>query len=114
MVIEARSVEQTVAPPPAPVPGKNGLEVVERGARARWWQRHGSKSRGFWYEDARGKRITDEAHLERIRALVIPPAWRHVRVSPGARSRLQAVGVDTSGRIQYLYHTNYREKQQRK
>src|SRR5689334_16644095 len=38
-------------------------EAVERGRRARWWRRRGSKGRGFWYVDARGARLGDEAHL---------------------------------------------------
>lgn len=89
-------------------------EIVERGQRSRWWQRRGSKSRGFWYEDAAGKRISDPAQLERIKTLVIPPAWTHVRISPRPKSRLQAIGVDTSGRIQYLYHPQFAARQQRK
>jgi DNA topoisomerase-1 len=93
---------------------KSPLEMVERGSRRRWWRRHGSKARGFWYEDHQGQRITDEAELERIRFLVLPPAWTHVRISPSARSRLQAVGIDTSGRIQYKYHPNYSARQQAK
>lgn len=88
--------------------------IIERGARARWWQRRGTKSKGFWYEDAQGRRITDAAQLERIKSLVIPPAWRHVRVSPSAGSRLQAIGCDTSERVQYLYHTQYAARQQRR
>ena len=52
--------------------------------------------------------------MERIQSLSIPPAWKHVRISPRAGSRLQAVGVDTSGRVQYLYHTQFAARQQRK
>ncbi len=89
-------------------------QIIEKGRRAKWWQRKGSMSRGFSYVDAGGRKITAEEHLERIRSLVIPPAWRYVRVSPAASSRLQAVGIDTTGRIQYLYHTKFSEKQQRK
>jgi len=92
---------------------KNMLEMVERGARARWWRRRGSKRR-FWYEDAAGKRITDEEQLQRIKSLVIPPAWTNVRISPSARSRLQAIGIDTSNRVQYLYHPQFAARQQRK
>jgi DNA topoisomerase-1 len=99
--------------------GKNGLtrspvELVEHGARRRWWRRRGSKARGFWYEDSKGRRIADDAELERIRSLALPPAWTHVRISPSARSRLQAVGIDTSGRIQYRYHPNFCARQQMK
>lgn len=95
-------------------PEKSAVEIVERGRRAQWWHRRGSKRKGFHYETAEGRRITDEADLERIRSLVIPPAWKHVRISPGARSRLQAIGIDTSGRVQYIYHPQYAARQQRK
>ena len=89
-------------------------ETIQRGRRAKWWTRNGSKSGGFHYRDTEGKRITDEQLLERIRALVIPPAWKHVRISPFAGSSIQAVGMDTTGRIQYLYNAKFAEKQQRK
>lgn len=94
--------------------GKSLLESVERGARARWWRRRGSKERGFWYEDHKGRRITDETQLERIRSLVLPPAWKHVRISPSARSAIQAVGIDKMGRIQYKYHASFAARQQQK
>jgi DNA topoisomerase-1 len=95
-------------------PAKNVLEIVERGPRARWWRRLGTKRRGFRYEDVGGKPVTDEAALERIRSLVIPPAWTHVRISPSSRSRLQAVGVDTAGRVQYKYHVSFIASRQQK
>ena len=93
---------------------KKSKETIEKGRRARWWQRRGSKSRGFFYTDAAGKKIADEGSLERINSLVIPPAWRYVRVSPYAGSSLQAVGMDTTGRVQYIYHPKHSERQQRK
>lgn len=89
-------------------------QTVEKGRRAKWWRRRGSKSKGFFYVDAGGRRVTDKASLERIAQLVIPPAWRCVRVSPHASSSLQAVGIDTTGRVQYKYHPKFSEKQQRK
>jgi DNA topoisomerase-1 len=95
-------------------PSKPAVDIVERGHRARWWRRRGSKRRGFWYEDAAGKRITDEEQLARITSLVLPPAWTHVRVAPSSRSNLQAVGVDTSGRVQYRYSPTFSARQQRK
>ena len=88
--------------------------TIEKGRRAKWLKRGGSKSRGFFYTDAAGKKVTNEATLERIRLLVIPPAWSHVRISPAASSAIQAVGMDTTGRTQYLYHPKFSEKQQRK
>jgi DNA topoisomerase-1 len=80
---------------------------VTRDRRARWWRRTGSKSRGFRYETADGRRIADEAALERIKSLVIPPAWSEVRISPSPRGRLQAIGVDKAGRVQRIYHPSF-------
>jgi DNA topoisomerase-1 len=79
--------------------------------RTEGWRRRGRKG-AFWYEDSRGKRITDAAKVARIEALVIPPAWRDVWISPRAAAKLQAVGVDAAGRRQYLYHPDYRARQE--
>ncbi len=80
-------------------------------ARKGGWRRTGSKGR-FRYVDSRGKPITDEAKLARIEALVIPPAWKDVWISPRAGSKLQATGVDAAGRRQYLYHPEFRAQQE--
>jgi DNA topoisomerase I len=80
-------------------------------ARGVGWRRVGSRRR-FRYLDDAGNEIQDEEQLERIRALVIPPAWRDVWISPSARSKLQATGIDAAGRKQYLYHPSYRAKQE--
>src|SRR5438270_10334604 len=74
------------------------------------WRREGSRGR-FRYVDARGNRIGDEQKLERIRSLVIPPAWKDVWISPSPTAHLQATGVDAAGRRQYLYHPNFRAQQ---
>jgi DNA topoisomerase-1 len=75
------------------------------------WRRRGSKGR-FRYEDARGNRITDPDRIERIEALVIPPAWKDVWISPNPRAKLQATGIDAAGRRQYLYHPDFRARQE--
>lgn len=61
----------------------------------------------FYYEDKNGKRITNEADLERIKKMVLPPAWTDVWISPKKNGYLQAVGVDAAGRKQYRYHPNW-------
>jgi len=71
----------------------------------------GSRGR-FRYVDARGNPIKDEEKLDRIRALVIPPAWKDVWISPSAKAKLQATGVDAAGRRQYLYHATFRAQQE--
>lgn len=93
---------------------RKAKEIIEKGRRAKWWQRKGTMKGGFSYNDAAGKKITSGEQLERIRSLVIPPAWKYVRISPSPGGRLQAVGMDTTGRIQYLYNAKFAEKQQRK
>jgi len=80
-------------------------------ARKGGWTRVGSR-RHFRYLDARGRRITDRAKLDRIEALAIPPAWKEVWISPRPTAKLQATGVDAAGRRQYLYHEDYRAAQQ--
>jgi DNA topoisomerase-1 len=80
-------------------------------ARTGGWRRAGSRGR-FRYLDSRGNPITDPAKLARVEALVIPPAWRDVRISPRANAALQATGVDAAGRTQYLYHPDYRGRQE--
>src|ERR1041385_3810306 len=75
------------------------------------WRRLGSRGR-FRYVDARGNPITDEEKLERIRALVIPPAWDDVWITPSPTAKLQATGIDTAGRRQYLYHPDFRAQQE--
>jgi len=75
------------------------------------WRREGSRGR-FRYVDARGNRITDEDKLERIKSLVIPPAWKDVWISPSASSKLQATGLDGAGRKQYVYHPSFRAQRE--
>lgn len=62
----------------------------------------------FRYRDASGKAIADEATLERIRALAIPPAYREVWICAHPRGHLQATGIDARGRKQYRYHADWR------
>lgn len=69
--------------------------------------------RGFWYRDARGDRVEDPVLLDRIAALAIPPAWTDVWIAPYPNGHIQATGIDTAGRRQYLYHPTWREQKDR-
>jgi DNA topoisomerase-1 len=64
---------------------------------------------GFVYRKPDGDRVTDEATLERIRKLAIPPAWTDVWICARANGHLQATGRDARGRKQYRYHPQFRE-----
>src|SRR5918999_6599232 len=80
-------------------------------ARKGGWRRKGRKG-NFHYVDSRGKKITDPEKIARIEALVIPPAWRDVWISPRPKAKLQATGLDRAGRRQYLYHPEFRARQE--
>lgn len=62
---------------------------------------------GFFYRDRRGRRISDDKVLARIRALAIPPAYEDVRIAADPRGHIQAVGRDEAGRLQYRYHPDW-------
>jgi DNA topoisomerase-1 len=67
------------------------------------------KGDGFVYFKANGEPLKDEAALERIRKLAIPPAYTDVWICPRANGHLQATGRDARGRKQYRYHPQFRE-----
>jgi DNA topoisomerase IB len=74
---------------------KRGIRRVHEGPR-------------FGYRDSNGRPVTDDATLERIRALAIPPAYEHVWICSSPRGHLQATGRDARGRKQYRYHPLWR------
>ncbi len=55
------------------------------------------------------RRLRDQATLERIRSLAVPPAWTDVWICPHASGHIQATGRDARGRKQYRYHARWRE-----
>jgi DNA topoisomerase I len=67
-------------------------------------------SAGFRYRDPSGADITSPETLSRIGALVIPPGWKDVWISPDPLGHIQATGVDSRGRTQYRYHQLWREQ----
>jgi DNA topoisomerase I len=71
------------------------------------------QGRGFRYVDEAGDRITDEAALERISELAVPPAWKDVWICPDPSGHIQATGLDAAGRKQYLYHEAWRRRRDR-
>src|SRR5688572_5859500 len=96
---------------PTPVDPKEAAEAAglvyvsdeDRGLRR---ERAGD---GFRYLKAGGSEVDDEATLERIRKLAIPPAWEEVWICPKVTGHIQATGRDVKGRKQYKYHPQFRE-----
>jgi len=73
-------------------------------------RRLGTPKRGFRYKPISG-RLT-KADVDRINDLKIPPAWTDVFINPAANGRVQAIGKDTAGRWQYLYHESHTRTQE--
>jgi DNA topoisomerase-1 len=65
---------------------------------------------GFSYHDRLGQYVTDIQTLRRIGALAIPPAWTDVWISSDPLGHIQATGIDSRGRTQYIYHHLWREQ----
>lgn len=63
----------------------------------------------FRYVGPDGNPLRDEAALERIRKLAIPPAYTKVWICADPQGHVQAVGRDARGRKQYRYHPRWRE-----
>ncbi len=67
-------------------------------------RRAGTKNFNYYFHD---EKITDEETLQRIKKLVIPPAWENVWICKKENGHLQATGTDVKGRKQYRYHHNW-------
>lgn len=50
------------------------------------------------------KKLTDQSQIERIKKLVLPPAWEDVWICALHNGHLQATGFDIKKRKQYRYH----------
>jgi len=61
------------------------------------------KGKGFSYNFKNGI-LKNKEQLERIRKLVLPPAWENVWICYYENGHLQATGYDTKNRKQYRYH----------
>ncbi len=83
---------------------ETGLRYVDSSAAGFSRVKNG---KGFRYLDKKGQEITDSKILERIRKLVLPPAWTDVWIAEKANDHLQATGLDVAGRKQYRYHAEW-------
>jgi DNA topoisomerase-1 len=85
-----------------PVPDLRYVTDEEPGLRRR------RAGRSFRILRADGSPVRDDAVLDRVRALAIPPAWTDVWICASADGHLQATGRDARGRKQYRYHPKWR------
>jgi DNA topoisomerase-1 len=83
---------------------KTGLRYINDKAPGITRRKYGDS---FSYYGPDGTKITDRHLIQRIRKLVIPPAWENVWISPHEDSHLQVTGKDVKGRKQYRYHPQW-------
>lgn len=69
-------------------------------------------AKSFLYYGKEG-RITDTDTIERIKAMVIPPAWTDVQIARSPKAKVLAQGRDQAGRLQSIYHPKFRLKQEK-
>jgi DNA topoisomerase-1 len=62
------------------------------------------KGKGYCYL-YKNMSVKEKEHLERIKKLVLPPAWRNVWICYYENGHLQATGYDSKNRKQYRYHS---------
>ncbi len=77
-------------------------------------RRLGTKEKGFFYRyPDSGETVREERVLKRIENLKIPPAYEDVHIARGPSAKVQAIGYDTTGQLQYVYHPGYRQRKER-
>lgn len=75
------------------------------------WKRK-KKGKKFVYVNKLGNKVKPRDE-ERIKKLKIPPGWKDVRISSYDNGHVQAVGTDSKGRKQYIYHQAWIDYTQR-
>ena len=65
------------------------------------------KGKGFTYKSPRSQTIKNPKVIERIKKLVVPPAWKDVWICQEPEGHLQVTGRDARNRKQYRYHEKW-------
>lgn len=83
-----------------------GLEYIQEFGQGFTRKKSG---KGFRYISSDGTNITCKITKQRIKELVIPPAWKEVWICVNPDGHIQATGYDDAGRKQYIYHARWHE-----
>jgi DNA topoisomerase-1 len=67
-----------------------GIKRIKKGKKFEYWLGE--------------RKLRNKKQLDRIRKLVIPPAWKNVWICPKENGHLQVTGLDVNNRKQYKYH----------
>jgi DNA topoisomerase I len=73
-------------------------------------RRTGAKSFQYYHD---GRQVTAKQDLAYFKSLGVPPAWKEVKISASHNARIQATGIDKAGRLQYVYHPQFRARQEK-
>lgn len=65
------------------------------------------KKNDVFYYVKNKKIINEQDILDRIKKLVIPPAWTNVLISSNPNDKVQCTGYDSKNRKQYKYNTDF-------
>tara|TARA_Y100000590_G_C15746615_1_gene1022288 strand:- start:3692 stop:4693 length:1002 start_codon:yes stop_codon:yes gene_type:complete len=75
-------------------------------------RRKSHKKSHYYYNTKTKKRIPKGSKLNKYYdSLCIPPAYKDVEISSDRRSKVQATGIDSKGRKQYVYSKEFKEEQ---
>lgn len=78
----------------------------------RFTERRRTGKRSFHYFHD-GLQVTNKEELAYLKSIGIPPAWTDVKISASHNARILATGFDKAGRLQYIYHPNFRARQEK-
>ena len=71
-----------------------------------------TRKKNVFFNTRTRKYIKQNSRLQkRLDCLGIPPAYRNVRVSLNPKDKVQAIGIDSKNRKQYIYSEIYKEEQ---
>ena len=66
----------------------------------------------YFYNKTKKKRVSDINSITRIKSLKIPPGYKNVVISNNSKSPIQATGIDSANRKQYIYNQDFIQEQQ--
>ena len=104
LVIPDKKVEQIINDPAATAKAIKLVYVNDRQEGIR--RVKAGKQFKYLYQQ---KAVKDKSTLDRIKSLVLPPAWENVWICAKENGHLQATGMDALGRKQYRYHPLWNE-----
>ena len=71
-----------------------------------------NSNNNFYYINKKSKKKIKHLNLlEHIKSIKIPPGYKNVEISSNINSKVQAKGVDTKNRPQYIYNKEYTNNQ---